>query len=320
MVKHKLFVKTPRVLVLGDLILDQYYFGKVDRISPEAPVPIVNVFNSKYVLGGAGNVVSNLFELGCENYFIALIGRDYNAKIIKKLLKNKTRFVKLLESDKPTITKLRVMGNNQQLLRLDFEEVEPNSLERESEILYSFNQVIHEIDLVILSDYGKGIITENLCQEIISKCKDYEIPVIVDPKGDDWVKYRKASIITPNFKEFCDVHKDIISKSDENAIRLNGELLINKYLIPKILLTRSEKGMTLIDHEKTLNFATVAKEVFDVSGAGDTVVATLGAFLAAGYDLINAVNVANFAAGVVVGRVGTSPILVEDLKLYLNIK
>jgi D-beta-D-heptose 7-phosphate kinase/D-beta-D-heptose 1-phosphate adenosyltransferase len=319
-VKHKLFVKTPRVLVLGDLILDQYYFGKVDRISPEAPVPIVNVFNSKYVLGGAGNVVSNLFELGCENYFIALIGRDYNAKIIKKLLKNKTRFVKLLESDKPTITKLRVMGNNQQLLRLDFEEVEPNSLERESEILYSFNQVIHEIDLVILSDYGKGIITENLCQEIISKCKDYEIPVIVDPKGDDWVKYRKASIITPNFKEFCDVHKDIISKSDENAIRLNGELLINKYLIPKILLTRSEKGMTLIDHEKTLNFATVAKEVFDVSGAGDTVVATLGAFLAAGYDLINAVNVANFAAGVVVGRVGTSPILVEDLKLYLNIK
>ena len=307
-----------RVLVVGDLILDQYYRGTVNRISPEAPVPVVNVTQNSFLLGGAGNVVNNLFELGCKTSFLSIVGSDSNAERLNSLLENKTESTTLIKVNKPTTTKLRVVVSKQQLLRLDFEDIEPIDETISQDLKNHINSQVSEIGIILISDYGKGIITPEFSQWIIQIANKNNIKTIIDPKGKDWRKYENAYLVTPNYSEFCDVIGKNIDPTDENTINKEAKLLIERQNIKHLLITRSERGMKLVNNSQVSDIGTVAKDVFDVSGAGDTVVATLGAYLNKGYTLIDAVQVANYAAGIVVGKSGTSPILLDELKKMIN--
>jgi rfaE bifunctional protein kinase chain/domain len=300
------------ILVLGDLMLDKYIIGKVHRISPEAPVPIVNVTEEKFTLGGAGNVINNLSGLGTQAHIIARIGRDANGKTIKDYLNKKNVNHHLIESDLSTITKIRVVGGTQQMLRIDYEEVINLKSDEEEQVLNQIKAIIAEIDIVVISDYGKGFLSDNLVQNIISECNQNQKKTIIDPKGKQWNKYNGCSVITPNLKEFYDILNEK-PQNDDTTLENLGKKVREQYNIENLLITRSEKGMTLITKDKCLHLPTVAKEVFDVSGAGDTVVATVAATLAAGHPIEEAIEIANRAAGIVIGKFGTAAIQIEEL-------
>ena len=305
------------ILVIGDLMLDKYYFGNVNRISPEAPVPVVKVNRETYTLGGAGNVVNNIVNLKAKAYIIGAVGRDINKSIIRQLLDNMQVEYHLLERDLPTITKIRIIGEHQQIVRVDFEEVEPLEQRELEEIKRYISSLINKVNCLIISDYGKGMITFEVSQFVINQARENKLPIIVDPKGDDWDKYRGATIVTPNLKELSDLLKMEI-KNEDKEVENYGYEVRKKYNLKYLLVTRSEKGMSLIAENKVYHIRSEAKEVYDVSGAGDTVVATLAVAISAGIDIFNAVKIANIAAGIVVGKIGTAPITLNELRNVLN--
>ncbi len=313
----KLDFSNASVLVLGDLMLDKYYFGNVNRISPEAPVPVVKVNREEYTLGGAGNVVNNIINLKAKAYIIGAIGKDSNKSVIKQLLDEKQVNYHLLERNLPTITKIRVVGEHQQIVRIDFEEIKPleqKELERVKQYILS---LINKVDCLVISDYGKGMVTFELSQFVINQAKEKNLPVIVDPKGNDWSKYKGATIITPNLKELSDLLK-IEIKNKDNDIEKYGQEVREKYDLTYLLVTRSEKGMSLMTENKVYHIRSEAKEVYDVSGAGDTVVATLATAISARINILDAVKIANTAAGIVVGKIGTTPITLDELNNALK--
>ena len=317
--ENRLDFSSVSVLIIGDLMLDKYFFGTVNRISPEAPVPVVKVTHEKNVLGGAGNVANNIVNLGVETYLIGAVGKDSNKDIIKKLLNDKHINYYLLERDLPTITKVRIIGNNQQIVRMDFEEIkllEQNELEKIKKYILS---LINRVNCLIISDYGKGMITFELSRFIINQAKKKNVPVIVDPKGNNWNKYEGATIITPNLKELSDLLNLEIANNDKE-IEIYGQKIREKYKLPYLLITRSEKGMSLIMKNEVYHIRSKAKEVYDVSGAGDTVVAILAAFISLGFNILDAVKIANIAAGIVVGKIGTAPITLEELLAFYKMK
>lgn len=305
------------ILVLGDLMLDKYIIGKVHRISPEAPVPILNVTEERFTLGGAGNVINNLCGLGSKAHIISRIGKDTNGKTIKNELNNKSVNQYLIESQTPTISKIRVVSGTQQMLRIDYEEIVNLTSEEEKEALNQIEAIISEIDIVVISDYGKGFLSDNLVRNIIALCNQNHKKTIIDPKGKQWDKYANCSIITPNLKEFYDI-LDEKPRNDDQILERLGKEVREKFNIENLLITRSEKGMTLITQDKCLHLPTVAKEVFDVSGAGDTVVATIAATLAAGHPIEEAIQIANRAAGIVIGKFGTAAIHIDELDFERN--
>ena len=302
-----------KILVIGDVMVDTYHIGKVKRISPEAPVPVVQINQTYSVLGGAANVARNLKMLRCHSCVIGIVGNDANGKLMKRMFSDLNIESHLIHMNYPTITKMRVLGNSQQIVRIDFEQ-ERSSLSTDEEV--SLMQLIKEsislYDAIVISDYGKGVCTYNICQMVISQAKINNKPIIIDPKGDDWSKYLGATIITPNLKELSDVSRCDIKNNDE-MIHDISNTLISQYQLENLLVTRSEKGMTLSNSLNYYDVQTEAKEIFDVSGAGDTVVATLAASLAASLPLIESVYLSNKAAGVVVGKMGTSPIYYDEL-------
>ncbi len=303
-----------KVIVLGDVMLDRYYYGDVERISPEAPVPVVRVKGERVGAGGAGNVAVNLANLGCKVFLYGAVGRDEPASILKEILLGKgVNLSGIFERPISTITKVRVLGERQQMVRIDFEEVVSLSRAEEEWILNKFLEEIGDSDCVVISDYGKGFCTASLCRFVIEESKRRDVPVVVDPKGVNWGKYRGAYVITPNLKELGDVYGRRLENVDEEVTRAGKEVL-KKYDFQNLLITRSEKGMTLIQGDDIYSIPTKAKEVYDVSGAGDTVVATLSACLASGMDLLESAKIANVAAGVVVGKVGTAPITLSELE------
>ncbi|QIQ22221.1 bifunctional D-glycero-beta-D-manno-heptose-7-phosphate kinase/D-glycero-beta-D-manno-heptose 1-phosphate adenylyltransferase HldE [Zophobihabitans entericus] len=298
-----------QVLVVGDIMLDRYWHGSTNRISPEAPVPVVKVNESEERPGGAANVAMNITSLGGNVRLIGLTGVDEAAKILDEQL-TKQRvvcdFVPL--SSHPTITKLRVLARNQQLIRLDFEEgfcdVDPTLL------LERVKQALPNVKVMVLSDYAKGVLTS--VQQMIQLAKQANIPVLIDPKGADFERYRGATLLTPNMSEFEAV---VGHCADEDVMVEKGYELIEKYDLKGLLITRSEKGMTLLQLGKQLvHLPTQAKEVFDVTGAGDTVIASLAASLAAGTSIEEGCFLANAAAGVVVGKLGTSTVSQVELE------
>ncbi|WP_163329270.1 bifunctional D-glycero-beta-D-manno-heptose-7-phosphate kinase/D-glycero-beta-D-manno-heptose 1-phosphate adenylyltransferase HldE [Desulfurobacterium thermolithotrophum] len=305
------------VLVLGDLMLDKYYFGNVNRISPEAPVPVVKVNREEYTLGGAGNVVNNIINLKAKAYMIGAIGKDSNKSVIKQLLDEKQVNYHLLERDLPTITKIRVVGEHQQIVRIDFEEIKPLEQEELEEVKQYILSLINKVNCLVISDYGKGMVTFDLSQFVVNQAKEKNLPVIVDPKGSDWDKYRRATIITPNLKELSDLLK-IEIKNDDEEIETYGQEVRKKYGLTYLLVTRSEKGMSLITENEVYHIRSEAKEVYDVSGAGDTVVATLATAMSTGINTLDAVKIANTAAGIVVGKIGTAPVTLDELKNALK--
>ena len=309
---HRITAK--KVLVIGDSMLDRYFFGDVRRISPEAPVPVALIREVKETLGGAANVCHNLARLGCQVYLAGVTGNDYmRAVMVKLLAEQNVDFEGLLAvSDRPTITKTRVIGGHQQILRLDFEDSAPLARKHEKALLHYIGEMVPAVDSIVISDYAKGVCTPKLCQTVIKEGASRGIPVIVDPKGNDWRKYKGAYLVTPNLKELGEAAKILLENEDVPAEKL-AKKLRTRFQLANLLVTRSEKGMSLVTDDDTVHIPTMAQEVFDVSGAGDTVVAVLSAALADRIERADAAQLANLAAGVVVGKLGTYAISRTEL-------
>jgi rfaE bifunctional protein kinase chain/domain len=296
-----------RILVAGDVMLDRYWFGEVNRISPEAPVPIVRVERREERLGGAANVARNAVALGIETSLLGVIGEDEAGRNVETLL-NEVGIRSYLNHDPSisTIIKLRVIGRQQQLIRIDFEEKPTEQILQDK--LSRFNSLIAEHDVIVLSDYAKGSLVN--IATMIAHAKQLGKYVLVDPKGSDYSIYRGASLLTPNKSELRQV---IGSWKDEADLTKKAQALRQELDIAALLLTRSEEGMTLFTDEEILHVPAMAREVFDVSGAGDTVIATVAAMLAEGKNLHDAVLIANQAGGIVVGKLGTATVTREEL-------
>jgi len=302
-----------RVLVVGDAMLDKYYFGEVSRISPEAPVPINRVTKIKETFGGAANVAHNLALLGCHTSLIAQIGTEnHGDNLIDKLISRKIDILGVMRTDKPTTTKIRVISGHQQMLRLDFEDTADLTDDAADKMLKNISAQIKNVDAVIISDYGKGVCTEKICQTIIQKCRAQNKIVAVDPKGDDWTKYSGANFITPNLKELNDILPKKIS-NDDTEIETAARGVIEKFNLSGLIVTRSAKGLTVIDGENISHIKAKTQEVFDVSGAGDTVISVFTLGLAGKLNSAVAAYLANVAAGVVVTKVGTYAVSREEL-------
>jgi len=300
--------KQANILVIGDIMLDRYWTGSTNRISPEAPVPVVKIGDIEHRLGGAANVAQNLATLGCQVSLSGVIGQDEAGSITRELLKeNNIKDFLLAQEQAPTITKLRIMSRHQQLLRLDFEET--LSYPPEKDLLEQIRPQLSGTDIVIISDYAKGTITN--AQILINACKALNIPVLIDPKGTDFTHYTGATFLTPNRSEL----ETIVGDSDTlTATFEKTEQLRNSLQLDGILVTLSEKGMALVSRDAPVfHMPTEARDVFDVTGAGDTVIATFAAALAAGSSQKNAMRLANVAAGVVVGKLGTSSVTAAEL-------
>ena len=303
-----------RVLVVGDLMLDVYLWGEVGRISPEAPVPIVRLAHRTEAAGGAGNVLLNLAALGLETVAAGFVGDDEAGGRLSRLLEGAGVATESLVTmgDRPTITKTRVIGGHQQMIRIDEETTEPVAeadLDRLVEALRPL--LANRIEAVILSDYCKGALSERVCRTLIAEGRRLGVPVLVDPKGRDFRKYARATTLTPNRHEL-EVAAGL-GHPDEPALRDAGRRLLAELELDFLVVTRGEQGVSLFDEQGVRDFPAVAREVFDVSGAGDTVIATLAAGMVAGLDRDDALNLANLAAGVVVGKVGTTPIRPDEL-------
>jgi D-beta-D-heptose 7-phosphate kinase/D-beta-D-heptose 1-phosphate adenosyltransferase len=300
------------VLVVGDLMLDRYFFGSVQRISPEAPVPVVKVSRSRIMLGGAGNVANNLTHLGGQVQLAGLLGSDEGGAIFREACRSEGIKLSAMPMPGPTITKTRVIGEHQQVVRIDIEEELEWKAGFQKQVVAGIARMIRNAGVVLISDYGKGFCSPALCRAVIRAARKLKKPVIVDPKGHDWNKYRGATVVTPNVKELSDI-AGVPLKNTDDLIERWGKRVRLACGIQALLVTRSERGMSLIDDRGTYHVPTVAREVFDVSGAGDTVVATLAAALASGRPLREAVALANTAAGIVVAKIGTVPIDLAEL-------
>ena len=296
-----------RVLVVGDAMLDRYWFGAVDRISPEAPVPVVRVNREEERLGGAANVALNVKTLGAQATLLTVVGDDEPARTLKKLLE-RDGVAALLGSDPKlyTIVKLRVIGRSQQLIRIDFEN-QPDH-EVLAGMLSDYERVLPEHDAVLFSDYGKGGLTH--IPRMIELARAAGKPVLIDPKGSDYSRYAGATVITPNRAELAQV---IGTWSSEAQLHERAQRLREEHRLDGLLLTRSEEGMSLFDGQGHSQVPAQAREVFDVTGAGDTVIATMAAMLACGHTLREAMPVANRAGGIVVGKFGTASVSYEEL-------
>ncbi len=309
MTMHLPAFNNARVLVVGDLMLDRYWHGPTERISPEAPVPVVHVQKNEERAGGACNVALNIATLGAQCTVLGLCGDDEAAHILEALLqqsKVKTQFVRMPEN--ATVTKLRVMSRSQQLMRLDFED---GFIGSDLSVLETkFAEILSRFNIVVCSDYGKGSLRQ--VDKLIALCRQQSIPVLVDPKGTDFEPYAGASLITPNLAEFeavvgrCETVTELVSRADDLAQKFNFEAL---------LVTRSEHGMSLMQQGyDAVHLPTQAREVFDVTGAGDTVISTLAAALGADVSLERAMWLSNLAAGIVVGKSGTASVSVKELE------
>jgi len=297
------------ILVVGDVMLDRYWHGTSSRISPEAPVPVVKIGQTDDRPGGAGNVALNMAALGCNVSLIGVVGADEAGSILQARLQAAKIHTDLqVSANKPTITKLRIISQHQQLLRMDFEE--NFDMTDTSDIVEKVKIALQHADVLVISDYSKGSLPD--CQVLIRMARECGIPVLVDPKGNDFARYRGATILTPNFHEF----EVVVGKcsSDQDMVK-KGSALMQQLDLQALLVTRGEHGMTLLrPGEPELHLPARGREVFDVTGAGDTVIATLAAALASGQPLPESTALANMAAGIVVGKLGTASISAAELR------
>ena len=298
------------ILVVGDFLLDTYTTGLVRRISPEAPVPVLEVKKQESQPGGAGNVVLNLSKLGANVYAAGRIGSDVNGtQLIDVLVRQGVNIEALFSSSEPTPVKNRLISESQQLLRVDWETITPLSPAFEDQLLHHLLPLIPQMDVIALSDYGKGVVTDSLSAALIFAAKEASVPLIVDPKGRDFSKYRGATILKPNTKEAYDAANLPTTASLEQV----AERLLNLEL-DHLLITRSEAGMSLFSSDQSRrDFPTHSREVKDVTGAGDTVLAVLSFALAHRLDIESAIRLANRAAGIVVQRLGCAQVTLKEI-------
>lgn len=304
-----------RIAVIGDVMLDRYAYGEVRRISPEAPVPVTRVKRLTSVLGGAGNVAANLAGLGVQVYVAGMTGEDDHRRVLEKKLRELgVDYSGLIASPKrSTITKMRIIGARQQMLRLDFEEPGDLLPDEEQALLQWLRKRLDEgLDGIVLSDYAKGTCSDRFCQMVITQARAAHVPVLVDPKGSDWAKYRGCDLITPNVKEMCEAAGKIVPNVTPALVEL-AQQARETFDIRYVVVTRSEKGVTLVGKDDVITKAATAQEVFDVSGAGDTVASVLLAAISGKLSLADALELSNKAAGIVVSKVGTYPVHKEEL-------
>ena len=307
------FFEQARVTIVGDVMLDHYSHGATNRISPEAPVPIVLVEETHNRAGGAANVAMNVAELGCSTQLLGVIGDDQNGRCLSNIVKNKGVESSLVALPHfPTMTKHRVLSHHQQLLRVDVEAPLPSGAALK--ISQATPELLDNTDVLVISDYGKGAVSQP--QALIQQARDRGIPVLIDPKGEDFIRYHGATLITPNQKEF----EAVVGSCDSRDIMIErGQSLIETLALSALLITLGHNGMLLLTQgSEPLHIPTRAKAVFDVTGAGDTVIATIAASLAAKQSLADAVRLANVAAGWVVGQVGTTAVTTDQLQIALS--
>jgi rfaE bifunctional protein kinase chain/domain len=298
-----------RILVVGDVMLDRYWFGEVNRISPEAPVPVVRVERREERLGGAANVARNIATLGAGVGLLGVVGQDEAGTVVDAMLAE-LNIANYLNRDPAisTIIKLRVIGRQQQLLRVDFEEAPTDTVLRDK--LTRFNALVADYDVVVLSDYAKGSLVN--VAEMIGIARQRGKRILVDPKGDDFSPYKGASLLTPNKAEMMRI---VGHWKSEQELTQKAQALMRTLALEALLLTRSEEGMTLFSGADVINIPAVAREVYDVSGAGDTVIATIAVMLGAGFPIVDAVQMANRAGGIVVGKLGTATVSRDELAI-----
>jgi D-beta-D-heptose 7-phosphate kinase/D-beta-D-heptose 1-phosphate adenosyltransferase len=313
-VKHRFPGKEKSALVIGDLMLDRYLVGEVERISPEAPVPVVLLKQQNERAGGAANVAANLALLGIDTSMAGVVGHDTEGRALIGMLKdmNINSDAVVTSDQRPTVTKTRILGGHQQMMRLDTESRAAFTVAESGALLKNITEAIRQKPaVVILSDYAKGVLSEALCRVVIDQANALGIPVLVDPKGRDYSKYHGATALTPNKKETAEACG--VGVSDNEALLAAAAELRDRLGLQFLAVTRGEEGISLLEKNETTHIPAAAKQVFDVSGAGDTVIATLAAGLIHGLSHHQAFELANIAAGIVVGKVGTVPIRREEL-------
>jgi D-beta-D-heptose 7-phosphate kinase/D-beta-D-heptose 1-phosphate adenosyltransferase len=306
--------KKPNILVIGDLMIDNYLWGEANRISPEAPVQIVDIYKETTVLGGAGNVVNNLVALGADVTIMSVIGNDKNANELISMLDDiNVKHYLVVDEDRKTTKKSRIIASHQQVIRFDSETKDEIDDDYQVNIGLKLIETVHEFDLIILSDYGKGVLANDLIRKVVFSAKGANLKVLVDPKGDNYTKYTDSFLLTPNKKELEKI-TNIKINSDEN---LKDALLklknITSVQIP--MVTLSEDGIAILDeNDNIIVKPTKAKEVYDVTGAGDTVISSLGYSLVKDDDISKAMEFANLAAGVVVGKLGSATATLKEIQ------
>jgi D-beta-D-heptose 7-phosphate kinase/D-beta-D-heptose 1-phosphate adenosyltransferase len=309
-----------KILIIGDVMLDRYWWGSVSRISPEAPVPVVQLEKTSLVPGGAANVAVNIASLGANPRLIGVIGNDAEGKYLSSTLakSNISSDLLLALEDRPTTVKTRIVAHNQHVVRIDNEKTNFLPSEQEESLWRTIESELDETDLILISDYAKGLLSRNLLLRLITKAKENDKYILVDPKGKDYTKYAGATLLTPNrreAREACNLEEH----QPVDEITIAGETLISQLGLEALLITQGEHGMTLFQRaEKPVHFQTKARTVYDVTGAGDTVIAALAVALAAGASLLQAAELSNISAGLVVEEVGTTTINREKLLEALN--
>lgn len=311
-------LQTAKVVCVGDVMLDRFVYGDVSRVSPEAPIPVCRVTNETAMLGGAGNVVRNLVSVGAEVSFVSVTGEDDIARDIDVVLRDLAGVTPTLvrEKDRPTTSKIRYVAGGQQLLRADREVTTPIGGDVADAVFQAAEKALADAGALIISDYGKGTVTDNLVARLIAAASAAGKPVIVDPKSREFTRYAGAGLITPNLKELGEAAGGELSSEDSIVAAARG--VIAGANIDAMLVTRGAQGMSLVTADGADHFPSRAREVFDVSGAGDTVLALLAAGIAAGVPVLEAAQLANVGAGIVVGKTGTAVVYADDLLEELN--
>ncbi len=310
-------IKKKKILVIGDLILDRYIWGKVNRISPEAPVPVVEVSHENFLLGGATNVAHNIVSLGGTATLIGIVGKDRAGEVMMEILCEKGIINRgVLFTNRPTTVKTRVIAHNQQVVRFDREDKNKVEGKTLKSLLDSIRREIPEHDAVVISDYKKGVVSTELVTEVLKHAKPKEIFVAVDPKIGHFHCYKNVSLITPNVNEAS--HASGIEIKDEKTLIKAGKTLLKKISCKAVLITRGEQGMSLFEKDNIVHIPTVARNVYDVTGAGDTVIAAFTLMHVSGARTEDAAIIANHAAGIVVGEVGTAVVSLEQIRKSLR--
>ncbi len=307
-----------KVLIVGDIMLDRYWWGSVSRISPEAPVPVVTLDKISLLAGGAANVAANVAGLGAKPYLVGVIGEDEEAKMFYEVLRkaNITSGFLVGLKNRRTTVKTRIIAHNQHVVRIDQENTHVLSKEEEQSVFKKIETIFDEVDIVIISDYAKGLITEKLAERLITKAVSQQKKILVDPKGKNYSKYKGATLLTPNQKEA--VQASNLDEYGEDLVEKSGNILLESLSLEALLITRGEKGMTLFQKNKKIaHLKALARKVYDVTGAGDTVIAGMAVMLASGADFREAANIANISAGLVVEQIGTTAISLEVLRNVL---
>lgn len=308
--------RNSRILVIGDLVLDRYIWGKVSRISPEAPVPVVEVTDDNFMLGGAANVANNIIALGGEVTVAGVAGKDRAGQVLTQLLKDRGIGCEIFEDSRPTTIKTRVIAHNQQVVRFDREDRKGISGGILKEITSFLKHAVHEHAAVIVSDYKKGVVSRALIREILRPVKQMRKFLAVDPKVGHFHFYKGVGLITPNVAEAS--QGSGVEIKDEKSLVRAGKALLRRLSCGAVLITRGEEGMSLFEKEKITHIPTAARHVYDVTGAGDTVIAAFTLAFASGATLREAALIANHAAGIVVGEVGTAVVTPEKLQESLS--